>query len=116
MENHDQKEGKFFCSWEWHMARMLPLCSLVYSWSFRIAKKSKRFEVSAPSAADYFDRHRNTMYPVFDQLRETGFFIAVGTGMRGNIIYEPISHTKWKESHQGQCAIRVKKGTRLNAA
>lgn len=112
MEN---KESKFHCSAEWHLAQMLPLCAPVYAWSWRIAK-SGRFSVSEIHAMEYFGCGRTTMVEVYKQLRESGFFRLIHSGKEEfeSSIYEPISHDKWAKAYPGRCLQKEPDLTILN--
>jgi len=110
------EESKFYCSAEWHLVKMGSLCAAVYSWSLKIAGKSKRFAVSEVDAGLYFGRHRNTILTAYKKLSESGFFKLIYAGKNAfeSNVYEPIKHEQWAKEHPNCCLKREVGLTLLN--
>jgi len=51
----------FHCSWEWHIARLSPVCALIYPHAFKLGGgietklSDRRFFASAEALSIYFD-------------------------------------------------------------
>jgi len=105
----DHHQEEFHCSAEWHLARLSKAASLIYNWSLRISKKSRRFRVSPNQAAKYFKIAPRTAQLGYEQLKKVGLFELVESGKAsGEVsVHKPLIHKEWAARNPGKCVAKI---------
>jgi hypothetical protein len=104
----------FYCSWEWHIARLSPVCALIYPLAFTLSGGAKtelrdrRFFASAGSLATYFGYSECQVRRGLIALEETEFFQLISRKKFQPTHYRVLSHEDWAEKHDGKCTTKVK--------
>lgn len=100
-------ETNYHCSIEWHLARLTNFAGLIYSFAYRLSKKSERFHCSTENLAEYFGVSRSKVSRAIQQLRAAGFFqLIVEEYFRPNV-YKVLSHKEWAEDNPDRCAEKI---------
>lgn len=107
-------ENEFFhCSWEWHIARLSPVCALIYPLAFRVgggistALENRRFFASASSLAEYFAYSECQVRRALKELEAAGFFQLIARKKFRPTHYRVFGHEDWASMHKGKCTTRV---------
>ncbi len=102
-------QEEFHCSAEWHLASLSKAASLIYNWSLRLSKKSRRFRVSPNQAAEYFKIASRTAQLGYEDLKKVGLFELVESGKAsGEVsVHKPLTHKEWAAKNPGKCAERI---------
>jgi hypothetical protein len=104
----------FFCSWEWHIARLSPVCRSIYPLAFEVSGGietkllDRRFFASAESLAKYFDYGVCQVRRGLIELEKAGFFQLIRRKRFKPTHYRVLSHVDWASKHPGKCTNRVK--------
>ena len=103
----------FHCSWEWHIARLSSICSVIYPLVFRVSGGietklfDRRFFASAESLATYFGYSECHVCRGLKELETAGFFQLIARKKFKPTHYRVVSHEEWALKHPGQCTIKV---------
>jgi hypothetical protein len=102
-------ETKFYCCAEWHLARLAPICSLVYPLALRLSKTHDGiYTYSAKSVAEFLGYDEWTVRESgCKKLAELGFFVLRERGTFEANVYKVLSHNEWAADHPGQCATKT---------
>jgi AraC-like DNA-binding protein len=107
-------ENEFFhCSSEWHLARLSPVCALIYPHAFRVGGgvenelSERRFFASAEALATYFGYSPSQVRRGLNELEELGFLQLVGAKKFKPNHYRVLSHAEWAQKHLGKCTSQV---------
>jgi hypothetical protein len=102
-------ETKFYCCSEWHLARLSPICSLVYPLALRLSKThGGMYTYSAKSVAEFLGYDEWTVRELaYKKLAKLGFFILVEKGLFEANAYQVLTHKEWAVAHPNQCAIKT---------
>ena len=98
----------YFCTSEWHLAKLPPVCALIYSFALYLARNSKRFSVSATGLAEYFDRDESTIRRGYKALEKLGFFVKTIQGTFNSSVYRVLTHEEWAKTHPNQCPEKLR--------
>lgn len=100
--------ARYHCSPEWHLVRLIraPFAGVLYSFAFRIAKKSKRFHGSVLGLAEYFGVSRWKVQRAMKALVKHQFFVLVDKQAFCPSVYRVVSHKEWAQQHPGRCAVK----------
>jgi hypothetical protein len=97
-------ESPFHCSAEWHLQGMTSrLAPALYSWAWKLSKKSGVFSPSAENVAMYFGVHRNTVQRALEELANVGFLEVWQVEQFKPNVYHIVDHKEWAKRHPGQC-------------
>jgi len=102
-----QTEVAYHCCEEWHLARLAPVCALVYCFARRISYQSRVFVCSATNLSNFFGYNERSIRRGFDQLNEFGFFQAQERALFCPTKYKVLNHEEWAEQHPGMCAVKL---------
>jgi hypothetical protein len=103
----------YHCSWEWHIARLIPVCSLIYPFAFRVSGgmdtplADRRFYGSAESLATYFNYSESQVRRGLLELEESGFFQLIARKKFTPTHFRVFSHDDWAAKHKGRCTAKV---------
>ena len=102
-------ETNFYCCAEWHLARLAPICSLVYPLALRLSKTHGGiYTYSAKSVAEFLGYDEWTVRESgYKKLAELGFFVLLERGTFEANVYQVLSHKEWAATHPDQCAIKT---------
>jgi len=102
-------ETKFYCCAEWHLARLTPICSLVYPLALRLSKTHGGiYTYSAKSVAEFLGYDEWTVRELgYKRLAELGFFVLLERGKFEANVYHVLSHKEWAVAHPNQCAVKA---------
>lgn len=112
-EASPQENEFFYCSWEWHIARLSSVCALIYPLAFRVSGGTKtkladrRFFASAGSLAKYFDYSECQVRRGLGELERLGFFQLIARKKFRPTQYRVLGHDDWASKHSGQCTSMV---------
>jgi hypothetical protein len=102
------------CSSEWHLARLGSFAAVVYGIALKITKPNKnepdlprRFWVSVPRLAEYFNRDPKTIRRAVHKLERAGFFVAMKAVPGESVTYRPVEHKEWASLHTGRCREKL---------
>lgn len=110
------EDSSFHCCEQWHLAGLLPICSLIYPLAYRISQSKGKQErggpkgtlhCSAESLATYFGRKACTVQRGLKKLRQLGFLELLDARKFKPNVYRVLSHKEWAEIHPGMCATRL---------
>ena len=101
------KPESYFCTSEWHLARLQPSAALIYPFALYLAHDSKRFSVSATGLAEYFDRDESTIRRGYNALEKLGFFVKTIQGTFNSSVYRVLTHQEWATTHPNQCPEKL---------
>jgi AraC-like DNA-binding protein len=116
MDNGPQTtpENEYFhCSWEWHIARLSPVCALIYPLAFKVSGgmgrklSDRRFFSSAKALASYFGYSESHIRRGLRELEEVGFFQLIAKKKFKPTHYRVLSHDDWASKHKGKCTTKV---------
>lgn len=102
----------YHCSYEWHIARLSPVCSLIYPFAFRVSGgmdtslADRRFYGSAGSLATYFDYSECQVRRGLLELEEIGFFQLIARKKFKPTQFRVLSHDDWKVKHKENCTAK----------
>lgn len=102
----------YHCSYEWHIARLSSVCSLIYPFAFRVSGgmdtslADRRFYGSAGSLATYFDYSESQVRRGLIELEEIGFFQLIARKKFKPTQFRVLSHDDWKVNHKGKCTAK----------
>jgi hypothetical protein len=102
----------YYCSWEWHIARLSPVCSLIYPYAFRVSGgmntqlADRRFFGSAKSLATYFDYSESQVRRGLLELEEIGFFQLIARKKFKPTHFRVLSHDDWAAKQKGKCTTK----------
>lgn len=101
-------ETKFHCCAEWHLARLTPICSLVYPFALRLSKThGGLFSYPATLIAEFLDYDEWTVRQSYKELEQIGFFRLRETRMFEANVYKVLIHKEWAADHPDQCATKT---------
>lgn len=110
------EDSPFHCCEQWHLAGLLPICSLIYPLAYRISQSKGKQErggpkgtlhCSAESLAAYFGRKACTVQRGLKKLRQLGFLELLDARKFKPNVYRVLSHKEWALEHPGMCATRL---------
>ena len=103
----------YHCTWEWHIARLSPVCSLIYPFAFRVSGgmdtplADRRFYGSAGSLATYFDYSESQVRRGLIELEKIGFFQLIARKKFKPTQFRVLSHDDWASKHKEQCTTKA---------
>lgn len=103
----------FYCSLEWHTARLSPVCTPLYTFAFALSGgtgvefRKRRFFVSAEKLADYFGYSACQVRRGLKELEELGFLQLIAREKFRPTHYRVLSHSEWAKKHPGNCAVKA---------
>jgi hypothetical protein len=113
----DAPENEFYhCSAEWHLAKLSPICALIYPLILRVSSarklpkgdlQSRLFFGSANSLAEYFGYSESQIRIGLNELEELGFILLVNAGKFAPNVYRVFKHEEWIKTHKEQCTSKV---------
>jgi hypothetical protein len=105
----DVQFSNFHCCAEWHLARLSPICALIYGFGLRISKKSGRFTCSAASVAQFLGVSIRTVQRGFQELKSAGFFRMLESGKHSfePSVYHVLTHLEWAKQNPGRCVEKA---------
>ncbi len=107
------ENDSFHCSWEWHLARLSSVCSLIYPFAFRLSGGNetellhRRFFASADSLAAYFGYSACQVRRGLKELEVVGFFQLIARNKFKPTQFRVLSHNDWASKHKGKCTMKV---------
>lgn len=103
----------FHCSWEWHVARLSPVCALLCPFAFKVSGgkekelRDRRFFASAGALADYFGYSESQIRRGLNALVDLGFFQLVSSKKFTPNHYRVLSHDDWAQKNKGRCTSKT---------
>jgi hypothetical protein len=83
------------------------LAAALYSWAWKLAKKTGVFSASAENVAEYFGVHRNTAQAALDELAWKGFFRMLECERFKPNVDELVDHRAWAKRHPHRCVGKI---------
>jgi hypothetical protein len=103
----------YHCSWEWHIAQLSPVCSLIYPFAFRVSGGmdtslvDRRFYGTAKSLATYFGYSESQVRRGLIELEEIGFFQLIARKKFKPTQFRVLSHEDWVSKHKTRCTTKI---------
>jgi hypothetical protein len=101
------ESSPFYCSAEYHLARMSRMAATLHPWALRLAGDNRWFSASAPNAAKYLNSNHKSIRTAIKDLVRAGFFELVEQGTDKPSIYRVLNHKDWAEKHPGLCVQKT---------
>ena len=107
-DSTDLLGSNYHCSPEWHLARLkhAPFAAPLYSFAFRISKKTGRFHGSVLGLAGHFKVSRWKVQRAIQALLDLEFFVVISQEPFSPSVYSVLSHAAWKKEHPGRCVVK----------
>src|SRR5437870_9964321 len=79
MDNNESFESNYYCSVEWHLARLThaPFAALLYPFAYRISKHTENFHGSVVGIAEHFGVSRWKVQRAIGALVDLGFLVTI---------------------------------------